>query len=99
MHPAVLSSACLKDILPDALQIGRVRSNLRRLAVNLNRVEPDVRIQVLEARIRLLLDLCFDRAEIARVRFWDDVPVVRDVERDGVDGPVEYSCPRIGASR
>jgi hypothetical protein len=42
---------------------------------------------------------CFDCGEIACVLFMDDVPVVRDVEGDGVDRPVEYPCPSIGVSK
>lgn len=102
MRPIVFGSTYPENVFPNTLQIGRVRSNLRSLAVELVRVlehEPNVCIQVLEARIRLLLNLAFDHREITRVLFGYHVPVARDVERDGVNGPVEYSCPRIRSNK
>ena len=102
MRPIILGSTCPKNILPDAFQIRRVFSDFRRLAVELGRIpehEPNICIQVLEARIRLLLSLGFDSREIAGILFMDDVPVVRDVEGDRVDRPVKCPRPRIGVNR
>ena len=101
MRPIVLGSTDPKNILPDAFQIGCVSSNFRRLAVEFERVlehKPNVCIQILEGRIPLLLNLVFDSGEIASVLFINNVPILRDVEGDGIDRPVEYSCPSIGVS-
>ena len=101
MSPIILGRARPKNILPYAFQIRRVLSNFRRLAVELARVpehKPNICIQFLEARIRLLLNLAFDGREIASVLLLDDVPVVWDVEGDRVDRPVEYPGPSIGVS-